>query len=219
MNSNKKGFSIIFVAILLAVVGAITIQLTSITPSSNDIAAEKTRAMLKEIRQRLKAYKSPSLLEKSEYPCPSLLTANTGEEVVDCTTGLTVSGNVSIGGLPVITLGLPAYYAFDGWGNRFTYYKERDDALGITVTNIAGTTPLWSFDYSGLDMSTLAVAVVSHGTDGTGAHNRSGTISKACNAARSDGENCDSDNVLIYDKWNSTTGSEYDDLVMGRKAN
>jgi hypothetical protein len=219
-----NGFGLIFVAALLIVAGTVITELMVVAPSHNVTAAAETKRRLKEVRYRIRAYKT--VLGKALYPCPSSIiasvsdTSHFGVEVVGCSiasTDIAISGNVAIGGLPTKTLGLPDYYAFDAWGNRLLYLKDLGDLGSITVTNIAGgNNPLWSHEYNGFDMTHLAVAVVSHGPDAVGAYNRAGVKAKACNAAHADGENCDNDAVLIYDSWDDT--ALYDDVLVGIRA-
>ena len=216
MNIRNKGFSLIFVSVLLIVAGAVITSLMQISPNSDDIAAEETNRRLKEIRYRTIAYKT--VLNNPAYPCPASSTAlitNTdlvtgfGVSKTDCT----VAGTVMFGAVPTRTLGLPYYYAFDGWGRRFLYMTTVGDTAGITAANIPGTGNVNSFTENYLDMSSLTLAIISHGKDGLGAYNKAGTL-KACSSSNADKENCDGDANLIYDRWQ--TG--YDDLMTGIRA-
>lgn len=76
---------------------------------------------------------------------------------------------VNYGGVPYIDLGLSSYYAYDAWGNKFSYYMDpnsnNDATTMMSVQNMNSNT---------LDNS-IKVMVLSHGPDGIGAYRTDGT--------------------------------------------
>ncbi len=105
-----------------------------------------------------------------------------------------VLSNNAGGIVPVRTLGLPDEYAFDPWGGRFSYsvdirftatsafttYSQLDTTGSITVNDNAGNARV-----------TNAIAIVlSHGTNGHGAFQLSGTRKNAGSTNANEQTNC-----------------------------
>jgi prepilin-type N-terminal cleavage/methylation domain-containing protein len=145
--SAAQGFSLLELSVVLIVIGLVAgfgISLGANILSGSDRITTQQR--LTNIRTAL-----DSFVQKNGYlPCPASRAdiptdANFGVERRDpagsaCTpllgeadpisAGAANSDQAYIGALPVITLGLPAYYAADAWGNKFLY--------AVSVTHIAG---------------------------------------------------------------------------------
>lgn len=118
-------------------------------------------------------------------------------------------GNTAGGVVPVRTLGLPDEYAFDPWGGRFTYAIERaanttstfstysplDTTLGTITVN----------DGSGNTVATNAIAVVlSHGPNGHGAFQLSGSRKNAGSTNANEQTNCHCTSAAVAGVWSST---------------
>lgn len=224
--SIRKGNAVIMISILLLISGMALATLFKPQLPQEKEKAKITKERLKVIRQRLYFFRDDTLDEgeplgmNRSYPCPALMTipethADFGKSKCSGVDVVT-SGDLLIGAVPVRNLGLANSYAFDGWGRYFRYIRDTNDAASIVVTDLAETGgELLSNELPTLDLSSLVVAVISHGPDGEGAYTRAGNLYAACGnpASNKDGENCDDDVNLIYDKWNEADG--YDDFLIG----
>jgi len=123
------------------------------------------------------------------------------------------SSNVSSGTVPVRSLGLPDEYAFDPWGNRFTY-KVSD-----VVANYPGKVAILPFSVNGISaslmfpghitvrdptgVSTIATAVVaaiiSHGPNGFGAFSVDGIIKTGYSTSTGELNNCNCTTAAAID--------------------
>jgi hypothetical protein len=84
-------------------------------------------------------------------PCPANIAAALNNSTFgvgadngsNCTQYLDFSASLNIcsGGVPFTTLGLPAQYAFDAWGNRITYIMDRDMRFRDIPFSFAESTP------------------------------------------------------------------------------
>ena len=224
----RKGNAVIMISLLLLASGMLLATLFKPQLPQERDKAEITKERLKVIQQRLYFFRDDSLDEDDgitplgmnrSYPCPALMTiaetaSNFGES--DCTIAKIGGTDLMVGAVPVRNLGLANNYAFDGWGRYFRYIKDDENNASIVVTDLAETGgELLSNELPTLDLSSLVVAVISHGPDGEGAYTRAGNLYAACGnpASNKDGENCDDDVNLIYDKWNEADG--YDDFLIG----
>jgi prepilin-type N-terminal cleavage/methylation domain-containing protein len=114
--------------------------------------------------------------------CQTSSTANT-----DLQSNINTSNNnVFGGGVPVRTLGLADDYAFDPWGNKFTYYIDAEANNSANFTGTSGTDgvslrgSLTTTDESGATISAEVFAVImSHGPNGHGAYMASGVRKSA----------------------------------------
>lgn len=112
--------------------------------------------------------------------------------------------NIIAGGVPVTALGLSEDYLFDPWGGRllfvvdkrmtatnstpssslFSYYRPGDlvagNYVGITITDTAATTRL----------TNAIMAIVSHGENGHGAYQLSGSRKSANSSNTNEQKNC-----------------------------
>lgn len=131
-------------------------------------------------------------------------------------------GNIAGGSVPVRALGLPDEYAIDPWGSKFSYavdvrftatrsfydYSYVDSTGGITVSDDAGNTIL-----------TNAISIVlSHGQNGHGAFQLSGTIKNAGSTNAHELTNCHCTSAAVASTYNAnffmsrTTATSSSDL-------
>ena len=148
LPSTRSGFSLLELSVVLIVIGLVAgfgVSLGNNILSGSDRISTQQR--LSNIRTTL-----DNFVQKNGYlPCPASRTdavtdANFGVERRsalgnNCTplggdtdpvlAGVAPADQAYIGALPVTTLGLPAAYAADAWGNKFLY--------AVSVAHIAGS--------------------------------------------------------------------------------
>lgn len=226
--ASSSGFSLVDVAIMLAVAGLASVMLISgaATKKENkqvDVTTDHTA----EIITAINTY----VYENGHLPCPasgtiSPASATYGKET-DCSaaavsgvsdpavpTGYAATDAIRIGVLPVRALGLPDEYMIDGWGNRLTYVvikKLATNATDYTAFTTAVTTGVIQVvDSAGTQTtgaSTTAInayGLISHGQDGKGSYTRKGVSNVTCGTLEKDTENCDNDYVFRAMNINST---------------
>ena len=112
-----------------------------------------------------------------------------------------ILGNNAGGVIPVQTLGLPHEYGFDPWGGRFTYavdkrltataafstYSSNDTVGGIIVYNTS----------LGVRTSNATAVFLSHGQNGHGAFQLSGTRKTAGSINDNEQRNCSCDSSAV----------------------
>ncbi len=189
---RSRGFTLLEMSIVLLVLSLMLGGLLAVmTQETRRSKAEELKQKMDAIEYALVSYSKRS--DTQRLPCPANpklaldhadfgYAANPG-----CTTG---SGSRAIpaelrdasaagGTVPVRTLGLPDDYAFDPWGNKFTYLV----ALNITATDVLKSAPVTDnslpfgvrvFPTNHTGISESYAALISHGANGAGAFNRSG---------------------------------------------
>ncbi len=130
------------------------------------------------------------------------------------------NNGVLLGALPFQTLGLPASFAADCWGNKFTYAVTANltsttqavynAANGSIQINSAPGTPV---------MTSAAYAVISHGADGNGGAKKNGGTNHTwnCTAGHADSQNCSATNVVLAAAFNNGKNAGagfFDDYVV-----
>lgn len=208
-HKNPNGFTLIELAIMLLVFSFIAASALTTRDESSGLGNQyKTQQKLQRIKTALAAYNT----ENSKIPCPadpSLAITNAafgtadgadgncGSSPGDCTDGVCESadGFVSIGMVPVRTLGLNVDDAFDAWGNRITYAVTQaqttatSSAGTVTVLHGMGDTAqadshVGSNNNATYQITTTASYVlVSHGNDGIGAYINSGSTTRVAGTA------------------------------------
>lgn len=171
-NSSKHtGFTLIEVAIVLAIVGTLLAGgLMAFSNQSERQREKEAQRVLSEINEALIGYVIASTTPR--LPCPD--TDNNGLENSPCPTGnLTQEG-----GVPWATLGLAE--SVDPWGNRYRYRVSGAFSTSITsLTTTGATVDQISIKDApaGTDLaasSEVVAVVLSHGKNGRGALNSLG---------------------------------------------
>ena len=231
---RQEGFTLLELSVVLLIISLMVgfgLEATLSTLKTNEITT--TRERLKVIRQAMDLY----LQQNSRYPCPARLTdvpgGNTyGVEssaapavVTNCATqaanpaaGVTDTGTIRIGAVPIRALNLPDEYLRDAWNNKFTYAVSR--ALTTTATYGGGVGTVGITDGFANNVTAVespAYVIFSHGPDQKGAYNyKAAAIGVACGAtANKDVENCDADAAFIDTQFNDgdVAASFFDDFV------
>lgn len=116
-------------------------------------------------------------------------------------------GNTVGGVVPVRSLGLPDEYAFDPWGGRFTYaVDKRMTATGAftTYSSIDSTGSITVNDNAGNSRLTNAITVIiSHGENGHGAFQLSGTRKNSGSTNANEQTNCHCTSGAVASTWSS----------------
>lgn len=127
-------------------------------------------------------------------------------------------GEVYIGGVPYVTLGLPFKETLDGWSNSITYAVTRAMAIAdpltfdpsisaVRVTN--ELTPPTIDNFHGV--------LVSAGDNGAGAFNIQGR-QNPCVMTFAESENCDNDGTFLTSLRSEVEGANYyDDIIRPRR--
>jgi prepilin-type N-terminal cleavage/methylation domain-containing protein len=193
-----NGFSLVEMAIVLAIVGILLAGLLPTVSSQIEIQRRnETRKLLAEIQQALVGY----AIINGRLPCPAkptIVTNTTGAGISDCT--------LTNGVVPWATLGTSET---DAWGRRFTYSATSAFITSNFTLASNGTFTIKSAS-GGTNVATAIPAVfLSHGINGLGAYSPQGTKI----TTSSDADEADNSNVgtsFVSHDFTST----YDDLVV-----
>lgn len=202
---RQRGFSLLEMAIVLAVVGLLLGGLLgSVSGLQGRQKEAQTDRQLDEIREALVTFAALN----RRLPCPAdpttaATTVGAGVERVPTAVGCT-GGNA--GALPWATLGLGQS---DAWGRRFSYRVTASfarSAPAIALTSVGDNAVR---NLAGVDLATqLPAVVVSHGRNARGSHGPAGTVGVASTDA-AEIENADGDTVFVDD----TPTAGFDDLT------
>ncbi len=218
---SVRGFSLIEMSILLAVIGMLTVTLlTSGLIGREKYRLTETEEKLEKIQAAIQVYYN----RNGYLPCPAVRTeasstATLGLEsncsaaavagVTDVlpTGGVNGNDDIRIGAVPTRTLLLPDTYLYDEWGNRFSYvvikklaisqgdFQSYSTALTNGVIKILDETGAPN-SISMADVN--GYLLLSHGADRKGAYSKQGTVAKACNATTDiDYLNCDDTDAVF----------------------
>lgn len=225
IHARRNGFTLLEMAVVLVIIGLLVglVGKTQrvVTPPA---CAQVTKQQLNRIQQAMQAYE----LRNGRYPRPASRTAGVadihfGREVDLLDLGkIHDANNLYYGALPIQPLGLPAEFASDCWGNKFSYVVTKamteassyPDATGMVqlYTGVAGAGQLQAGD--------LGYIIISHGENardrGGVPTNYTGADAGWCGLAGNgtDEENCDITNAIFYDSLYATRGNAYfDDIV------
>lgn len=196
-NKNMSGFSLVELMVSLTIMSVFLSAGLSMMIGGKAEHIEDSQDRLEVVKDALTDYR---MKNNNRLPCPAPLTVNLSDEtfgrgIADCKASAVDSGtfrkdNVRVGAVPVRDLGLDNKYAFDKWGNRFSYVVS-EDAVDGTDTETGLITVL---DDSGLALPNQPVYIAfSHGPDGRGAFNYSGNMANPCDDSiteRKDFTNC-----------------------------
>ena len=209
-----QGFTLLELSIVIIIISILSAMAVSSSLGVLENARQaSTERKMQQIEQALLQYR----IANDRLPCPANLTVTSGNstfgtEVADTGNSTTRCGNanfsaqnsagtaiaVAEGGVPAVTLGLPADFMYDGWGNRLDYAVKVDmtypgsftgtpvGALcgGITVSTGPGYP-------AGTTLSSNALYVLaSHGANGHGAYTKNGVIVNASSSNSDEQTNC-----------------------------
>lgn len=181
--SKEHGFSLVELSVVMIIISFVTAMGVMVGIGQIEGAkVTQTQRKIAAIEQALLAYRRVN----DRLPCPadiSLTDSNTsfGSESVNVGGGVCVAtalaggGNNAVGGaIPVVTLGLPMEFAYDGWGERFYYAVDKriaetggtfSDPL-YSLTAVPGIGDITVRDASGVSRTDKAVyALVSYGSN------------------------------------------------------
>jgi prepilin-type N-terminal cleavage/methylation domain-containing protein len=172
LPTRRRAFSLLEMALVLAISGIMIAYVLHANRSASIDCNAATKQQLQKIREALDAY--PVKNNRMPYPAMRNLGVedpNYGREAAPAS--LDGNATFTFGALPFETLGLPASYAGDCWGNKFTYVVTNqltNPALmgGYPDVSIQGLITVKSTATNTL-MANAAYAVISHGADGFGA--------------------------------------------------
>jgi prepilin-type N-terminal cleavage/methylation domain-containing protein len=240
----KFGFSLFEMAIALTILSILMASVFTLVPVKQEQQnIDEINAKLTRIQQALDSFYN----QNGYLPCPAPLNANfsdVGTQIgiaQDCTaavpSGITEydapEGYVWIGAIPTRTLNLPDDFMFDPWNHRIEYGVVK--GLAQSKTNYSSFTSAGAYfiiqdsllnqintdSYDSSNPKAVNIAaytLFSHGKDGNGSTNTSGT-SQSCSSSALDNENCNNDHIFIDATFNSTSGSSYYDDYIRWKTN
>jgi type II secretory pathway pseudopilin PulG len=244
-NKHPKhlGFSLVEISVITLIISLLLISVVGL--SSIKEQDDTLKGNIQNIEAIEKAIQAFYRLN-GYIPCPArtseILTSSNFGIATDCSVAagsVAPAGSVidigagvdqiRIGVVPTRTLSISDKYMFDAWNNRIKY---------VVVKNLAQTSALFSgyttattrvisiIDTSGTTINEdnpqqVAYVLISHGKDGAGASNYSGslTIPITCSALpNKDTENCNNTNNIFRDQpSDATSGANYfDDVIKWR---
>lgn len=236
-RQKNKGFTLIEIALVLAVGGLLIASFSSYLLNFHNLAQQKDmRNRMSLITESVQEF----LEVNGRMPCPASLTAaidtaDFGREVsnestpcnhddISSVSGIVVSGSganrVVHGAVPVRTLNLPDDYLFDAFGNRFTYAVTANQATtGLTFSDNDGA--IIVNDSAGNTIVPDATAippipgasfiVVSHGRNRHGGFTTEGAEYAPCNGGTTNEQQNCNDNRTFVDTM--LVGDDFDDFV------
>ncbi len=200
MRGKIKGFSLVELSIVILILSVFLSTTVSFLAKKSAVDKNAiTKERMERIAEALKIYFEKMDLVDGDasdndgyIPCPSNIAAalNNAQFGVgadngsNCTQYLDASASLNIcsGGVPFTTLGLPAQYAFDAWGNRISYVLDRDmrftfaaSTPNIRVNDEYGSSLMWrspkpaEYNTSVTDCTGASIAV-GQTTSGTAAY-------------------------------------------------
>ena len=202
ISSQKNGFTLVEMAIVLALIGLILgTGLTLLSAQQDQRRVEDTKARLEDAREALIGYALTSTATDSRpyLPCPDRTTGSAGlnlpnDGVEDRTAG---ACDVPEGNLPWVTLGMTP--PTDAWSNRLRYRVAplfSNSSTGMQLTSIGD---IFVRDDASVNIiaTNVPAIILSHGKNGLGAINAAGNANPAPPAASPD-ELANSDNTANF---------------------
>jgi len=208
VSGGNRGFTLFELSIVLIIIAIVTGM--AVTTGVSVVATARlsaTQKKMKAIEDALMQYRAAW----DRLPCPGDLTLTQGNATYgveaanpgSCTGGAPTanftSGAGAEGAVPTATLGLPADFMYDGWGNRFRYAVDTAmTAAGIFSATPVGAScgPITVNDANGNARSTKALyALISHGPNGHGAYTANGVTVNAGSVNANELTNCHCDST------------------------
>jgi prepilin-type N-terminal cleavage/methylation domain-containing protein len=242
LSGRHQGFTLIELAIVLAIVGLIVGGMASAWTSrlvQQRIDTTKTNA------EAIKTALTLFISRNNRLPCPAIAAltpgaAGYGQEAATpgTCTGTTIVGalnSAARGIVPWISLGLTSEAASDAYNNRFTYQVTRTQT-NLTATTLAGLRGSLSVhrnapvamgiaptgnQINGCNVTAndnscngFAVAViVSHGKNGLGAISEGGIALDAPTSAQ-ELQNAGNNTAFVRTDYSENAGNYFDDIVV-----
>ena len=240
----RVGFSLFEMTIALTILSILMASVFTLIPVKQEQQnIDEINAKLTRIQQALDSFYN----QNGYLPCPAPLNANFSDVSTQIGIAQNCSGSVPsgiteydapegyvwIGAIPTRTLNLPDDFMFDPWNHRIEYGVVK--GLAQSKTNYSSFTSAGayfiiqdsllnqintdSYDSSNPKaVNIVAYTLFSHGKDGNGSTNTSGT-SQSCSSSALDNENCNNDHIFIDATFNSTSGASYYDDYLRWKTN
>ncbi len=205
-SRKTAGFTLAELAIVLVIVGLLLSSL--MPPLSAQIDqrhVNETNQVLQQVKDALAVYAITRPSGANPYlPCPAA--DDTGVEA----TRVGGACPSDEGRLPWQTLGLGNV---DAWSNRFRYKVDgnfSNSTTGFTLTTTGTLQVCEDAACAKVLANALPAVIVSHGKNGAGAFNASGTVNNAPDAGNTDElENTDGDSIFV----SHTPTASFDDVV------
>ena len=229
---KRRGFSLIELSVVLVIASLMLGFGLQATQSSSTVdCMAVTRTQITTIHNAIDSY----VRSKNVYPMPAGRALGVTDPMFGRAAPSATSGSIDrlangtnpilFGALPFQTLGLPARFAADCWGNKFTYnvsqnltvdqptFATNAGAIIVNTGTLASPTPV---------ITAAAYVVLSHGADGVGSAKKNasakGWLGAATAGAKIDAENADGNTNRIifaaaFNNGKSAGANYFDDLV------
>ena len=232
---HHKGFTLIELAIVVAIIGFISVGFLRIFESLRAQTGRTDSALsLEEAQNALRRF----LAENGRLPCPAAPALNTADaqyarEATDGSGSCNGTTLVAIpsaasptdfaGVLPVRTLGIGGERVTDGWERQITYQVSEQatgpDAFRASVWDANNIVVAASGDCAGGATNAIrapaVVVIMSHGPNGNGARTVDGAaLQQPPVTAANELENTDSDTCFVDAEPSDDATNPFDDLVV-----
>ncbi len=218
MKQNRKGFSLIELAIVLVIVSiAIGSGLLVYREYTSQSRYEQTQLRMQLVMSYIKQY----ALRNNNLPCPAdgTLRVSDGNYGIGnysgtCTSANYTGANMSRGMLPVSSLGVPPALSVDAWGNRFIYAIATPVAAanGLNAAPAAGINILnFNDNLQVVESRPVVVMLLSAGENGYGSYPAVGGGQRAVPGTASNQEKLNAGNTNNF--MMSIPFRTFDDLI------
>lgn len=212
MNRTRQGFTLVELAVVLAIIGFVLGALVvPLSTQYDQQRASQTQRQLEVVREALLGF----AVANGRLPCPATsttpnTTAGAGTESRSGGACTGVSGGAAEGVVPWATLGIEET---DGWQRRFTYRVTAafaDDPAGGAQATFALTDNGNATITNGpVNIATgVPVVIVSHGKNGSGAYRQDGVREALSTGDELENHNADATFV------SRLPSPDYDDLLV-----
>lgn len=226
-NKIDKAYSLLELAISISILSVILVMFMAIGERRYDLNAySKTMAKIEVIDKAIIAnyledsVSNTSTLDYHLFACAAPITVAVSNQDFgvaisdendfgcDTATGIdNVSGEYYHGGIPTRTISIRDSFAFDFWGNRFSFIVN-NQLLALFDGSVAVA-----------DLDEVLYYIISHGPNGYGAYSRAGSQLAYSNASTEEKYNVHNSSDLAFALSNLASRprtSNYDDIVYYR---